>query len=160
MKEPTWVLNDVVQAVHSMLLAEHGGGIGIRDKDLLDSALARAKQKYAYEPEASIFELAAAYSFGIAKNHPFVDGNGRTARAFASLVMMKEGYDIKKFFAIEEHFDRDLDQYYEAFFSVDRQSEIIAERDMSPWLEYFTRSVALELVKIKEKVKSWRINVL
>ena len=91
MKEPTWVLNDVVQAVHSMLLAEHGGGIGIRDKDLLDSALARAKQKYAYEPEASIFELAAAYSFGIAKNHPFVDGNKRTAFTIGTLFLEING---------------------------------------------------------------------
>lgn len=91
MKGPTWILDDVVQAVHSMLLAEHGGGIGIRDKALLDSALARAEQKYAYEPEASIFELAAAYSFGIAKNHPFVDGNKRTAFTIGILFLEING---------------------------------------------------------------------
>ena len=91
MKEPTWVLDDVVQAVHSMLLAEHGGGIGIRDEALLDSALTRAKQKYTYEPETSIFELAAAYSFGIAKNHPFFDGNKRTAFTIGTLFLEING---------------------------------------------------------------------
>ena len=91
MKEPTWILDDVVQAVHSILLAEHGGGTGIRDEALLDSALARAKQKYTYEPEASIFELAAAYCFGIAKNHPFVDGNKRTAAITCELFLNLNG---------------------------------------------------------------------
>lgn len=91
MKEPIWILAGVVQAVHSMLLAEHGGGIGIRDEALLDSALARAKQKYTYEPETSLFELAAAYSIGIAKNHPFVDGNKRTAFTIGTLFLEING---------------------------------------------------------------------
>ncbi len=69
MNEPIWILEDIAQAVHSMLLAQHGGGSGIREEALLDSALARPKQKYTYEPGISIFVLAAAYSFGIAKNH-------------------------------------------------------------------------------------------
>ena len=92
MKEPAWILDDVAQAVHSMLLAEHGGGSGIRDRALLDSALVRAKQKYTYESETSIFELAAAYSFGIAKNHPFVDGNKRTAFTIGTLFLEINGY--------------------------------------------------------------------
>ena len=79
MSEPKWVLPEVVIAVHDMLLAEHGGGTGIRDQELLDSGLARAKQKHNYEPESSIFDLAASYSFSLAKNHAFVDGNKRTA---------------------------------------------------------------------------------
>jgi death-on-curing protein len=91
MKEPTWILDDVAQAVHSMLLAEHGGGSGIRDEALLDSALARAKQKFNYEPEASIFEFAVAYSFGIAKDHPFVDGNKRTAFTIGTLFLEING---------------------------------------------------------------------
>jgi len=90
--------------------------------------------------------------------HPFVEGNGRAARAFASLVMVREGYDTKRFFAIEEHFDRDLDRYYEAFFLVDRQSMNVFERDMTPWLEYFTETVAVELNKIKEKVRNLSID--
>lgn len=85
--------------------------------------------------------------------HPFVEGNGRTARAFATLIMLREGYDIKRFFALEEHFDEDPAAYYDAFFQVDRQSPNIGQRDLTPWLEYFTDVVAVELDKIKEKVR-------
>ncbi len=92
MNEPTWVLDDIVQAVHLMLLAEHGGSSGIRDKTLLDSALSRPKQKFSYDPESSIFDFAAAYSFGIAKNHPFVDGNKRTAFTIGTLFLEINGY--------------------------------------------------------------------
>ena len=79
MNDPKWVLDDVVLAIHSMALAEHGGAPGLRDSDLLASALGRPKNKLAYDPAATLFDLAAAYSFAIAKNHPFVDGNKRTA---------------------------------------------------------------------------------
>ena len=92
MRQPAWVLDDVVLAVHSMLLAEHGGGSGIRDETLLDSALARPKQKHTYETNTSIFELAAAHSFGIAKNHPFIDGNKRTAFTIGTLFLEINGY--------------------------------------------------------------------
>ncbi len=94
MKEPTWVLDDVVQAVHSLLLAEHGGGTGIRDEALLDSALSRPKQKFSYDSRSSLFELAAAYSFGIAKNHPFIDGNKRTAFTIGTLFLELNGYRL------------------------------------------------------------------
>ena len=92
MKEPVWVLGPIIQAVHSTLLADHGGGTGIRDLALLDSAVARAKQKLAYEPEASVHVLAAAYSYGIAKNHPFFDGNKRTAFTIGALFLELNGY--------------------------------------------------------------------
>ena len=73
-----WVAPDVVGAIHDRQLAEHGGGVGLRDAGLLSSALARPENLAAYgDPDA--FDLAAAYAFGIAKNHPFVDGNKRTA---------------------------------------------------------------------------------
>jgi len=85
--------------------------------------------------------------------HPFVEGNGRTVRAFSTLVMIKEGYDVKRFFSIEEHLDRDLAAYYEAFFKVDSQGGEISTRDLTPWLEYFVDVVAIELNKIKEKVR-------
>lgn len=85
--------------------------------------------------------------------HPFVEGNGRTARAFASLILLREGYDVKRFFAIEEHFDSDPAAYYEAFAKVDKQSKNIAQRNLTPWLDYFAHSVAVELAKIKDKVK-------
>jgi len=90
--------------------------------------------------------------------HPFVDGNGRSVRSFATLVMLKEKYDIKRFFAIEEHFDRDLAAYYDAFFKVDNQGGEIGSRDLTPWLEYFCHVVAIELTKIKEKVRKISID--
>lgn len=90
--------------------------------------------------------------------HPFVEGNGRVSRAFATLVLIREGYDIKKFFSIEEHFDEDPASYYEAFSMVDRQSKNIAERNLTPWLEYFTEVVAVELSKIKDKVRKLSID--
>lgn len=85
--------------------------------------------------------------------HPFVEGNGRVVRAFTNLILRREEYDIKRFFSLEEHFDSDLAGYYEAFSKVDKQSENIGERDLTPWLEYFSEVVAVELNKIKEKVK-------
>jgi death-on-curing protein len=83
MKDPCWVRPDVVHALHERLLAEFGGAGGIRDQTMLDSALSRPEQRHHYG-SGDIFEVAAAYAFGIARNHPFVDGNKRTA--FASAV--------------------------------------------------------------------------
>ena len=71
---------------------------------------------------------------------------------------MREGYDIKRFFSLEEHFDSDPASYYEAFGQVDRQSKNIGLRDLTVWLEYFTQVVAVELVKIKEKIKKLSID--
>lgn len=85
--------------------------------------------------------------------HPFVEGNGRTVRAFSTLILMREGYNVKKFFSLEEHFDTEPADYYEAISQVDRQSPNIGSRDITPWLEYFTRVVAIELEKIKDKVR-------
>lgn len=65
--------------MHSRQIAEHGGGDGVRDPGLLESALARPQNIRAYEPDADIARLAVAYALGIAKNHPFIDGNKRTA---------------------------------------------------------------------------------
>jgi Fic family protein len=90
--------------------------------------------------------------------HPFVEGNGRCARAFATLILMREGYDIKKFFSLEERFDSDPSSYYEAFALVDKQSPNLGNRDLTPWLEYFTEVVAAELTKIKEKVRKISID--
>lgn len=94
MTEPKWVLVEVVQAIHNMVLAEHGGGEGVRDSALLDSAISRAKQKYRYDRRATLFEMAAAYSFGIAKNHPFVDGNKRTAFMTGTIFLEINGYKL------------------------------------------------------------------
>ncbi len=85
--------------------------------------------------------------------HPFVEGNGRAVRAFTQLLLMREGYDIKRFFSLEENFDSDLASYYDALFKVDKDAQHIAQRDLTPWIEYFTEVVAVELSKIKEKVR-------
>lgn len=90
--------------------------------------------------------------------HPFVEGNGRTVRAFASLILMRENYNIKKFFSLEEHFDNDPASYYEALGMVDRQSPNIGMRDITPWLEYFTMTLASELEKIKDKVRKLSVD--
>src|SRR5262249_18729431 len=78
MKEPRWISLAVVMAVHEAQLAEHGGQTGVRDQGLLES-LARPQQILAYAGKPRLTQLAAAYSVGIAKNHPFLDGNKRTA---------------------------------------------------------------------------------
>ena len=94
MSEPVWVLPELVQAVHQTLLAEHGGLPGVRDRALLDSALARPRQKYAYNSKTSFFELAAAYSYGLARNHPFTDGNKRVALTVAAVFLELNGYSL------------------------------------------------------------------
>ena len=94
MTEPVWVLPELVLAVHQMLLAEHGGLPGIREQALLDSALARPQQKLAYENDISIFELAASYSYGLARNHPFIDGNKRIALTVAAVFLELNGYSL------------------------------------------------------------------
>ncbi|MEP2828427.1 type II toxin-antitoxin system death-on-curing family toxin [Parvibaculum sp.] len=92
--EPLWLLRNAVLAFHSRQLAEHGGGEGIRDEGLLDSALSRPLNKFAYE-EPDLFDLAAAYAYGIATNHPFVDGNKRTAYVAALTFLRLNGYSIE-----------------------------------------------------------------
>jgi death-on-curing protein len=76
--EPVWIRDDIVVALHNRQLAEHGGPQGTRDKGLLESAINSPKHKWHYE-KSSIEELAATMAYGIARNHPFVDGNKRTA---------------------------------------------------------------------------------
>jgi len=86
-----WVDPTVVLAVHEEQLAEYGGSAGIRDAGLLESALARPKNLAAYG-EPDVAELAASYGFGIARNHPFVDGNKRTAFVSVELFLRLNGY--------------------------------------------------------------------
>ena len=94
MKEPVWLDRRAVIAFHSESLAEHGGTSGIRDEGLLDSALARPKNQFAYAPEFDIAKLAAAYGFGLAKNHPFVDGNKRIAFIATATFLRLNGYRL------------------------------------------------------------------
>lgn len=75
-------------------MREHGGLIGIRDENALESALARAKQRWSYEPDASLPRLAACYAFGISSNHPFRDGNKRLAFLSAAIFLGLNGHDL------------------------------------------------------------------
>lgn len=101
---------------------------------------------------------AGIIHYEIARIHPFVDGNGRVARAVATLVMFLDGYDIRKFFSFEQYFDENPMQYYLTLQAVSNQLVLDThERDLTPWLEYFTEGVAIELHRVKEKVQ--RISV-
>lgn len=91
MKKPKWIFESVVLAMHDAQLAEHGGASGVRDDGLLSSALARPENLYAYG-ETDFFALAAAYAFGLARNHPFVDGNKRTAFLTAYVFLRLNGF--------------------------------------------------------------------
>lgn len=88
-----WLPKGAVLAMHARQLAEHGGGTGIRDEGLLESALQRPQNKFEYETP-DIADLAAAYAYGIAKNHPFVDGNKRTVIVAARTFLLLNGYQI------------------------------------------------------------------
>jgi death on curing protein len=89
-----WIDQRVLEAVHDEQLAEHGGAAGVRDIGLFESALARPRQLAAYgEPEVA--DLAAAYGFGIARNHPFVDGNKRTAFVAIELFLLLNGWELQ-----------------------------------------------------------------
>lgn len=91
--EPVWLLRAVIEAVHDRLIIDHGGLSGIRDEALLDSALARPRQALAYGAP-DLFDLAAAYALGIARNHPFVDGNKRTAFMAAYVFLARNGHRL------------------------------------------------------------------
>ncbi|MEX0617101.1 MAG: Fic family protein [Candidatus Woykebacteria bacterium] len=95
----------------------------------------------------------------LAAIHPFVDGNGRVARALATLVLFKEGYDIKKFFSIEEYFDKDAGRYYNVLQIVSNQSKKIEDRDLTNWVEYFTEGLSIELGRIKDKVRRLSVDL-
>ncbi len=88
-----WLESALIHAVHAEQLVEHGGGAGVRDVNLLESALARPRQLAHYgEPDAA--DLAASYGFGLARNHPFVDGNKRTAFVATELFLAINGFDL------------------------------------------------------------------
>jgi len=93
MNEPLWISRKAVLAMHSAQLAEHGGSDGIRDETLLDSALAKPLNVFAYGDKPDI-RLAASYALGIARNHAFVDGNKRTALVVSLTFLDRNAWDI------------------------------------------------------------------
>ena len=95
MKEPIWINLRVIKAFHDRQIKEHGGLPGLRDDRLLLSALSRPENAYHYSnPKPDVAELAAAYGFGLAKNHPFNDANKRTALIAMRLFLKLNGYDL------------------------------------------------------------------
>jgi death-on-curing protein len=99
MKKPVWIDERDALVLHNRLLALHGGAGGLRDVGLLQSALARPQQHYAYAEAAGIIGMAAAYTAGIVRNHPFLDGNKRTGFVVGILFLELNGY---RFVASEE----------------------------------------------------------
>ena len=90
-----WLLEETLRAIHHRQIAEHGGSEDLRDEGLLSSALARPQNLLAYgEPPPDLASLAAAYAYGIARNHPFVDGNKRTALVAARTFLILNGVDL------------------------------------------------------------------
>ncbi len=123
MKEPLWIRTDVVLAIHQRQLAEHGGTGGVRDQNLLDSALARPKNLLAYsEQQVDMAALAAAYAFGIARNHPFVDGNKRTAFVVCRAFLILNRFDL----------DASQEEKYVTFLELSRGN--IDENELAEWL--------------------------
>lgn len=103
---------------------------------------------------------AGIIQFEVTQIHPFTEGNGRTARAVATLALFLDGYDIKRFFSLEEYFDKTAPDYYATLQQVSHQTvENESERDLTAWLEYFTEGLAKELEKIKERVKHMSIDL-
>ena len=92
--------------------------------------------------------------------HPFLDGNGRVARALATMVLFSRGYDIKKFFSLEEFFDRNAKRYYETLQTVSNQKvDSLSNRDLTIWLEYFCEGLAEELARVKERVQKLSLDL-
>lgn len=96
MDEPIWVNSAVVDAVHTNQLQEHGGLQGTRDDNALLSALARPRNKYGYDPDADLADLAAAYAFGLATSHPYTDANKRTAFVIAAIFLDLNGFELNR----------------------------------------------------------------
>lgn len=92
-REPVWLSRTAVLSIHEALIAEHGGATGPLDDGKLDAALARPKHRHAYD-QASVFRLAAAYAFGIARDHPFRDGNKRVALTLAGVFLELNGWSL------------------------------------------------------------------
>jgi death-on-curing protein len=92
--EPQWISKKALVLLHEESLAEFGGARGMRDTGLLESALARPKNIHAYNPAATVPELAASYGYGIARNHAFVDGNKRAAFLSIGLFLASNGYRL------------------------------------------------------------------
>ena len=94
MIRPKWLTAEAVSAIHAELIARYGGTAGVRSRALLESATARPQQLAAYEPRITIADLAAAYAWGLLRNHPFIDGNKRIAMAAMVVFLELNGWEL------------------------------------------------------------------
>jgi death-on-curing protein len=92
--EPRWLGRLAIDEAHYRQIREHGGRYGVRDENALESALARPRQRWEYDEESQIPDLAAAYAFGMVRNHPYVDGNKRTGLVAMVAFLDRNGYDL------------------------------------------------------------------
>jgi|SRR5215470_10826368 len=130
MNEPQWLDRRVIILLHSESLAEHGGSGGIRDEGLLDSALARPRNQFTCAAESDIARLAAAYGFGLVKNHPFVDGNKRIAFIATALFLRLNGYRLSS---------NRLDEVEKVLALAAGE---LSEEDFANWIRLHSRPVA------------------
>jgi death-on-curing protein len=93
--EPKWLNKKVAEAIHLDQIKQHGGSLGIRDVGLLESALDKPKNTWHYKPNSTLFEIASALGVGIAKNHPFIDGNKRTSFLLMYVFLATNGFTIE-----------------------------------------------------------------
>lgn len=104
------------------------------------------------EKELNPILLAGSVHYEFVRIHPFVDGNGRTARALATLILYTKDFDIKRFFALDDYYDSDRNAYYSALKSVNKTTF-----ETTRWLEYFSEGVLISLTRVKEKILSFSI---
>lgn len=126
--EPTWLSEKLVLTLHAESLERFGGTTGIRDQGLLESALGRPRNRYAYGETPSVFELAAAYCYGIVRNHPFVDGNKRAGLLAARAFLLRNGY----------HFMPEEAETVEVVEGV--AAGKVSEAELAQWLEAYSES--------------------
>jgi len=95
MDEPSWLSRAMIEAAHHDQIQEHGGLLGVRDEGLSESALARPRHRWSFEPETDLPSLASSHGFGLARNHPFLDGNKRIAFVAMNMFLLINGFEIE-----------------------------------------------------------------
>lgn len=124
---------------------------------LMDDFLRWLNSDFGRKEHPVIRAALAHYVMGAV--HPFIEGNGRTARAMSTLILSVEAYDVKKFFALEEYFDKNAEEYFGSLMAVSNQAEKLEDRDITPWIETFTHALAIELNRIKEQVRGLSVDI-
>lgn len=133
-----WIERSLALAIHERQLSEHGGGSGVRDGSLLDSALARPQQRHAYgDPAPNLADLAASLAYGLARNHPFVDGNKRTAAVACEVFILLNGGTL----------EADDIELYPQYIGLAEGS--LSEQEFAEWLR--ARIIVKHAEKVQEK---------